>query len=662
MESATSTTAAPARVLFADGLGQRHLTTAPGGERVDVLVVSDDLTSVPSFEATLRSVPTQLASFHHASFSRVRGLVRLGKGHRLGIVSDHVDGTRLAELLARAEQDMVPLPFDAAMHVLRVVVTGVTALHESAGGTSHGAIAPERILIGRDAKVVVADYVLGGALEQLRFSPERHWTDLRIALPATIGHPRFDERADLVQLGTLAVALILGRPLRDDENPTSNAGLLDHLRMVSASGHMAPLPAGVRTWVTRALQLVPHSFTSCREALVDLESQSGLPIDAAANTAFAAFLASRSAAVTGRDAAGDGPVVTATETLAPAVVDAESTFATADDEPESRLAACVRTVRQRSRALAIGGAALIVMSLAGVAAHRYASAPGAVTATGTLSVESDPAGSAVVVDGRDRGVTPLTLTLTAGDHVMVLGSDSTARTVPLKIVGGAQVTQFYALPHASPLTGRLDVRSEPSGARVSVDGQARGVAPMTVAELVPGIHVVTIENDLGTVREEVHIEPGATAVLVAPLTSTNTAPTSGWIAVDAPAEVQLFEGERLLGTSRSDRIMLPVGRHALVIRNDALGYQVTRSVQVAGGQVARIKLAWPTGSLALNAQPWADVWIDGQHVGETPIGDASLPIGSHDVVFRHPDLGEQRYNATVTVGVTTRLSADLRKK
>jgi len=60
--------------------------------------------------------------------------------------------------------------------------------------------------------------------------------------------------------------------------------------------------------------------------------------------------------------------------------------------------------------------------------------------------------------------------------------------------------------------------------------------------------------------------------------------------------------------------------------------------------------------------PWADVWIDGERVGETPIGNLSLPIGPHEIVFRHPDLGEQKYAATVSLKGPVRVSVDLRKK
>jgi hypothetical protein len=39
-----------------------------------------------------------------------------------------------------------------------------------------------------------------------------------------------------------------------------------------------------------------------------------------------------------------------------------------------------------------------------------------------------------------------------------------------------------------------------------------------------------------------------------------------------------------------------------------------------------------------------------------------VTLGSHDIVFRHPDLGEQRHTVIVTLKTPARLSVDLRKK
>ena len=85
-------------------------------------------------------------------------------------------------------------------------------------------------------------------------------------------------------------------------------------------------------------------------------------------------------------------------------------------------------------------------------------------------------------------------------------------------------------------------------------------------------------------------------------------------------------------------------------------------MDVAAGQVHSVRPDWPKGTLAVNALPWAEVSIDGERVGETPIGSVSVPIGTHDIVFRHPDLGERRTTATVTTGAATRVSMDMRAK
>ena len=107
---------------------------------------------------------------------------------------------------------------------------------------------------------------------------------------------------------------------------------------------------------------------------------------------------------------------------------------------------------------------------------------------------------------------------------------------------------------------------------------------------------------------------------------------------------------------------MSVGDHGLQLVNETLGYRVSRTLQVAPGRVTPVRLDPPKGTLALNASPWAEVWVDGDRVGDTPMGNISLQIGSHDVLFRHPELGEQRHTVTVTLNGPARLSVDMRKR
>ena len=277
-------------------------------------------------------------------------------------------------------------------------------------------------------------------------------------------------------------------------------------------------------------------------------------------------------------------------------------------------------------------------------------------------MSTNPPGAKLFVDGVERGVTPLTVTLKAGAHALELRGDGPARLMPITMTAGAQVSQYIELPKTASTSGQLQVRTEPAGARVSVDGMPRGASPVTVADLTPGEHAVLLESDHGSVKQIVTIEAGITASLMVPLGIPDGAPVSGWIAVTAPADVQVFENKRLLGTSQSDRLMVSAGRHDIEIVNETLGYRAARTVQVSPGKLTPIRIEFPKGTIALNAVPWAEVWVDGEKVGDTPIGNLSLALGSHEIVFRHPDLGEQRHAATVTLSSPARLSVDMRKK
>ena len=136
---------------------------------------------------------------------------------------------------------------------------------------------------------------------------------------------------------------------------------------------------------------------------------------------------------------------------------------------------------------------------------------------GELAVQSRPQGARVVVDGKEQGVTPLTVRLNAGAHVLeVQVGKSEPRVIPLNIQAGVQTSQYIELQGVTG-TGTLEVRSEPSGARVTVDGQPRGTTPATLRDLTAGDHTVVVEAGGRKATQTVKIDAGSTAQLVVPL-------------------------------------------------------------------------------------------------------------------------------------------------
>lgn len=162
----------------------------------------------------------------------------------------------------------------------------------------------------------------------------------------------------------------------------------------------------------------------------------------------------------------------------------------------------------------------------------------------------------------------------------------------------------------------------------------------------------------------VTIAPPAPAVAEAPAPVAAPPPAlvAGMVAVDAPVPMRVFAKGKLIGTTEVDTIMLPVGTHELTLESDATGYRATRTVSVQAGKTTTVKLEPPSGTVHVNAVPWAEVWIDNRRVGETPIGNLQAPVGQREVIFRHPELGERRATVLVTLKGPARVSMDMRAR
>jgi serine/threonine-protein kinase len=282
--------------------------------------------------------------------------------------------------------------------------------------------------------------------------------------------------------------------------------------------------------------------------------------------------------------------------------------------------------------------------------------------TGNLTIATRPAGSEVLIDGERRGATPLTLALAPGAHTITIRNASEERVVPLTIASGADVSQYYEMKtaEAPALVGRLSIVTDPPGARVTVDGRVRGTSPLTVADLAPEDHKVSVTNDAGSVERTVAVAAGSTASVMFSLPKV-AGPVGGWLSISAPFDVEVVENDDVIGTSGTSRIMLAAGRHDIVLANRTIGYQETRKIEVAAGKTMVIRVDPPKVSVSVNARPWAEIVLDGTAVGQTPLANLLVTVGPHELVFRHPQLGERKQTVMVSAKGPNRIAADLTK-
>ncbi len=130
---------------------------------------------------------------------------------------------------------------------------------------THGAIAPERLVYTSQQRLVIVDHGLGAALQRMNLPRKKLWEQFRIASPAT-NRAVFDEKMDIVQIGLVALALTLGRPLTDEEYPAQLKRVIFSVKETSKNGSR-PIGPELRRWLERATGVdEAQTFASIKEA------------------------------------------------------------------------------------------------------------------------------------------------------------------------------------------------------------------------------------------------------------------------------------------------------------------------------------------------------------------------------------------------------------
>jgi hypothetical protein len=193
-------------------------------------------------------------------------------------------------------------------------------------------------------------------------------------------------------------------------------------------------------------------------------------------------------------------------------------------------------------------------------------------ATGGLSVSSTPSGAQVIVDGKPRGVTPLTLSdLSVGKHTVELESDS-GRIQRTITVAADKTTEM----DESIFSGWLTVYS-PFDLTITEDGRALSLDDRHQLMLGPGHHKLRLTNRTLAFDEirEIDLKSGESATL-----SITPPPSTLTVTANEPGEVFL-DGVKV-GETGLNGLPVALGTHEIVVRRAAGGekrYTVTVTVK-----------------------------------------------------------------------------------
>jgi len=183
-----------------------------------------------------------------------------------------------------------------------------------------------------------------------------------------------------------------------------------------------------------------------------------------------------------------------------------------------------------------------------------------------ISLQSEPAGAVVLVDGKPFGKSPLTLKLLEGDHDLEVQAD---RFKPwhTRLAVVANRPQELAAIRLQPADGKLSVRSKPAGANVMIGKTFAGQTPLALTLTANESHLLHLSKaGYKKAKRTVKLVSEESKVLNVTLT-----PTLGVINfVVRPADAELFIDGRPSGRVPSNLRLVAV-EHQLEIKKQ--GYR-----------------------------------------------------------------------------------------
>lgn len=202
-----------------------------------------------------------------------------------------------------------------------------------------------------------------------------------------------------------------------------------------------------------------------------------------------------------------------------------------------------------------------------------------------VTVASVPKGAAILVDGREIGRTPLEAELDAGRHALAIVHPQFRRfESPITVLAGEPLS-IGPIELGIP-DGRLIVRSEPSGADVSIGGRYRGRTPLSVA-VPPGMpqEVLVTKAGYAPATQTIRVAGRTEQALALELT-----PVLGDISVRGePADAVLYVDGASRGAA-NQTLRLPAAPHLFEVRKP--GFEsFTATVTPRAGQPQLIEFA-----------------------------------------------------------------------
>jgi hypothetical protein len=282
---------------------------------------------------------------------------------------------------------------------------------------------------------------------------------------------------------------------------------------------------------------------------------------------------------------------------------------------------------------------------------------------GTLLVTSDSGGD-VYIDGARKDVTPAIIPgIPAGDHVVEVRKDGlTPWRQTVTIVAGQQAKIAATFGPAAGSASLRVISNEPD-VEVFIDGEDKGKAPITIADIKPGEHIVGgRKKQFKSQEQTVRVATGENAIVSFRMeTAPVDRPHAGLKVQSTIPNAEVFVDGSSLGRAPIDRNDFDPGKHYVSVHRDGFTDFKREVVLVENQAVALVADLSATGALRILSTPeGAEVRLDGELVGHTPVQHDGVTSGDHIVEFRLKGYFDHKETMKVEGGREKVFSVDLK--
>jgi serine/threonine protein kinase len=602
-----------------------------------------DLAMDPEFEQRFIAEAKLAVALTHANIVQVIDFGRFGG--TLFLAMEFVDGPDLAALLKAYVERGRDLPVGPALHIAMELAKGLDFAHRR--GVVHRDVSPSNILISREGEVKIADFGIAQAAAEsgaARSESRRIMGKWRYMSPEQARGERLGPKSDLFSAGSVLWELFTGRKLFPGDDAGTIVRNVCEMPVARATSLRGDLPPGIDEILGRLLEREPEKrFSDASELLRALLE------------------------------------VSYSRTLVAAAPDVADLVAWAFPPPVAEAQEEPRRIDDIIAAELLGNVERPDQTESRVTAVSSSPPP-----FDPSDVDQDrPRTVSFIMRGEDskgipvwepEAVDPLAKTQRAASQPQREGV-SPAPTAPVPrtpasragwyaaaaialVAAGAAITIFVvrrddggrivAPPpaDAAPREGLVEIRSEPAGATIVLDGVERAEKTPATIPVAPGKpHTVELRLPGRRVwtNDSLTIGPGEKVIIPADLEPA----VARLRVLSRPPGAEVLIDDTVVGTTPLMRDDIPADDavHSLTIRKKTFADAIV-PVKLADGALVdvdrELEPAVRYGTIKLRVDPWAYVYFNGKKIAEAPIPSLRLPVGRQKLVLVNDAINKQK--------------------